>query len=62
MKRWRRRLFTGVQREMVMRLARWCTARIYSIHTPGLRALRDWVEGFWDDALDSFKAYAEKEK
>jgi DNA-binding transcriptional ArsR family regulator len=38
------------------------TARIYSIHTPGLRALRDWVEGFWDEALDSFKAYAEKEK
>jgi DNA-binding transcriptional ArsR family regulator len=36
------------------------TARIYSIHTPGLRALRDWVEGFWDEALDSFKAYAEK--
>ena|SRR5687768_9245131 len=38
------------------------TARIYSIHTPGLRALRDWVEGFWDEALDSFKAYAEKQK
>jgi DNA-binding transcriptional ArsR family regulator len=37
------------------------TARIYSIHTPGLRALRDWVEGFWDDALESFKTYAEKE-
>jgi DNA-binding transcriptional ArsR family regulator len=36
------------------------SARIYSIHTPGLRALRDWVEGFWDEALDSFKAYAEK--
>lgn len=38
------------------------TARIYSIHTPGLRELRDWVEGFWDDALHSFKAYAEKEQ
>lgn len=38
------------------------TARIYSIHTPGLRALRDWIEGFWDDALDSFKTYAEKQE
>jgi len=36
------------------------TARIYSIHTPGLRELRDWVEELWDDALGSFKAYAEK--
>jgi DNA-binding transcriptional ArsR family regulator len=38
------------------------TARIYSIHTPGLRALRDWVEGFWDEALDNFKTYAEKQE
>ena len=30
------------------------TARIYSIHTPGLRALRDWIDGFWDEALDNF--------
>jgi DNA-binding transcriptional ArsR family regulator len=35
------------------------TARIYRIHAPGLRALRDWVEGFWDEALDRFKDYAE---
>lgn len=38
------------------------SARIYSIHTPGLRALRDWIEGFWDEALDNFKAYAEKQE
>jgi DNA-binding transcriptional ArsR family regulator len=38
------------------------TARIYRIHAPGLRALRDWVGGFWDDALDSFKNYAEKDR
>ena len=38
------------------------TARIYSIHTPGLRALRDWVDGFWDEALDRFKAHAEKQR
>lgn len=37
-------------------------ARIYSIHTPGLRALRDYIEGFWDEALDSFKSYAEDQK
>jgi DNA-binding transcriptional ArsR family regulator len=35
------------------------TARIYRIHAPGLRALRDWVEGFWDEALERFKDYAE---
>jgi DNA-binding transcriptional ArsR family regulator len=38
------------------------TARLYSIHAPGLRALRDWIDGFWDDALNSFKNYAETEK
>ena len=38
------------------------SARIYSIHTPGLRALRDWVDGFWDEALDRFKAHAEKQR
>lgn len=38
------------------------TARIYSIHTPGLRALRDWIDGFWDEALDNFKSHAEKKK
>jgi DNA-binding transcriptional ArsR family regulator len=38
------------------------SARIYSIHTPGLRVLRDWVEGFWDEALDSFKTYAENQE
>jgi hypothetical protein len=34
-------------------------ARIYRIHAPGLRALRDWIEGFWDEALDNFRTYAE---
>ena len=38
------------------------TARIYRIHAPGLRDLRDWVEGFWDEALENFKAYAEGER
>jgi DNA-binding transcriptional ArsR family regulator len=37
-------------------------ARIYSIHTPGLRALRDYIESFWDDALENFKSYAESKE
>ncbi|HVY87167.1 MAG TPA: metalloregulator ArsR/SmtB family transcription factor [Caulobacterales bacterium] len=35
------------------------TARIYRIHAPGLRDLRDWLDGFWDEALTRFKDYAE---
>ena len=35
------------------------TARIYRIHAEGLRELRDWLDGFWDDALERFKAHAE---
>jgi DNA-binding transcriptional ArsR family regulator len=35
------------------------TARIYHIHAEGLRELRDWLDGFWDDALSNFKAHAE---
>ncbi|MGD2132820.1 MAG: metalloregulator ArsR/SmtB family transcription factor [Maricaulaceae bacterium] len=35
------------------------TARIYRIHAQGLSDLRDWLEGFWDEALENFKAYAE---
>ena len=34
--------------------------RIYSIRREGLRALCDWLDGFWDDALAAFKAEAEK--
>jgi DNA-binding transcriptional ArsR family regulator len=37
------------------------TARLYRIHADGLRELRDWVDGFWDDALANFKAHAEDE-
>lgn len=37
------------------------TARIYSIHRPGLQALRDWIDGFWDEALENFKKHAEKQ-
>lgn len=37
------------------------TARIYRIHAPGLKELRDWLDGFWGEALASFKDYAEGE-
>jgi DNA-binding transcriptional ArsR family regulator len=35
-------------------------ARIYRIHAPGLRALRDWIDGLWDEALQRFKDHAER--
>jgi DNA-binding transcriptional ArsR family regulator len=37
------------------------TARIYRIHAEGLRELRDWLDGFWDEALTRFKDHAENE-
>lgn len=37
------------------------TARIYRIHAEGLRDLRDWLDGFWDEALANFKAHAERD-
>ena len=37
------------------------TARIYRIHAPALAELRDWLNSFWSDALENFKAYAEGE-
>ena len=35
--------------------------RLYVIDTRGLEALRKWLDGFWDEALLSFKAAAERE-
>lgn len=37
-------------------------ARIYRIHAPGLAELRTWLDGFWGEALDNFKAHAEREE
>ncbi len=37
------------------------TARIYRIHADGLSDLRDWLDGFWDEALVRFKNYAEED-
>lgn len=37
------------------------TARIYRIHAPGLKDLRDWLDSFWDEALANFRDFAEEE-
>lgn len=36
------------------------TKRVYRIEPDGLAALRDYIDGFWRDALDAFKAEAER--
>jgi DNA-binding transcriptional ArsR family regulator len=35
--------------------------RLYAIDTRGLETLRKWLDGFWDEALLSFKAAADRE-
>jgi DNA-binding transcriptional ArsR family regulator len=37
------------------------TRRLYAIDPGGLEAMRRWLDGFWDDALMSFKQAAERE-
>jgi DNA-binding transcriptional ArsR family regulator len=37
------------------------TARIYRLHAPGLEDLREWLDSFWDEALASFRNYAEED-
>ena len=34
--------------------------RIYALRREGLMELRDWLDSFWDDTLDAFKAEAER--
>lgn len=36
------------------------TRRIYYIDPHGLAAVRKWLDGFWDEALEAFKAEVEK--
>jgi len=38
------------------------TRRIYEIDPKGLGALRRWLDQFWDEALDAFRAEVEKDK
>jgi len=35
------------------------TRRGYAVNTKGLESLRDWLDGFWDQALLAFKDAAE---
>ena len=34
--------------------------RVYQVDPDGMRDLRDWFEGFWDEALAQFKDAAER--
>jgi DNA-binding transcriptional ArsR family regulator len=36
------------------------TRRVYRVAPRGLVALRRYLDGFWDDALEAFKAEAER--
>ena len=37
------------------------TRRLYRVDLQGLTALRSYLDGFWDTALESFQRYAEGE-
>jgi DNA-binding transcriptional ArsR family regulator len=37
------------------------TRRVYAVDKRGIEALRDWLDGFWSEALMAFKAAAERE-
>jgi len=36
------------------------TRRLYEVDPRGIEELRDWLESFWDDALEAFKAEVER--
>jgi DNA-binding transcriptional ArsR family regulator len=37
------------------------TRRLYAVDRRGVQALHDWLDGFWDQTLASFKAAAERQ-
>ena len=37
------------------------TKRVYAVDPRGVEAVRDWLEGFWDETLAAFKDAAERE-
>ena len=37
------------------------TRRLYAVDARGIKALRSWLDGFWDEALIAFKEAAERE-
>jgi hypothetical protein len=36
--------------------------RIYGVDPNGIEALRNWLDGFWDETLAAFKQAAEQEQ
>ena len=36
--------------------------RLYGINQDGIEALRNWLDGFWDETLAAFKQAAEQEQ
>ncbi len=38
------------------------TRNLYELDSAGVGVLRDWVDGFWNEALARFKAVAETKK
>lgn len=37
------------------------TRRLYAVDPRGIEAVRDWLDGFWDETLAAFKEAAERE-
>jgi DNA-binding transcriptional ArsR family regulator len=37
------------------------TRRLYRVDPDGLSALRAYLDGFWDDALEAFRRFADEE-
>ena len=37
------------------------TRRIYKLDPRGIGAMRDWLDGHWDNALDAFKDFIENQ-
>ena len=38
------------------------TRRVYAVDARGIESLRKWLDGFWDDALESFNSFVENEQ
>ena len=51
-----------LERAGLVRARRDGTRNFYSVNGDGLTELREYFEGFWDDALAAFKAAAESDE
>ena len=51
-----------LKRAGLVRERRVGTRNFYSVDSDGLAELRDYFEGFWDEALAAFKEAAEREE